>query len=132
TQIAMQNTAAVPVLQRLQDLPADLDDAVRLEADLVVQQGAQRLALGQRRDDEAAALVDAGVIDRHDVRVAELRGLRRLLQEAVGLARLVGPLDDAADGDLATERRVDSAEDLAQLPGAERLFDAVAVRLGPA
>src|SRR5207249_2676478 len=122
----------VGVLQGLQDLPAKLDDAIHLEAHLLAQKSPQRLPLGQRRDDEAAVLVRAGVVDRHDARVAELRGLRRLLQEAVRLPRLVRALVDAADRDLAPERHVHSAEDLAQLAGAERLLDAVAVRLGPA
>ena len=83
-QVAMNHALAVRVIERLRQRLCQRDGPLDRQLPLPVEQCAQRLAGHVGHDVIEPPLHRAGVVQRQDVRVLEMRGEPDLLQESLG------------------------------------------------
>jgi hypothetical protein len=125
--VAVDHAPAVGVGQGGRHVAGDAGRVLERQLAFAVQPRAQRLALDVRHHVVENAPLPARVVERQDVRMAELGGDLDLAQEALGahLERQLGP--QHLDGHLAAVLPVRREVDDRHTPGTEFLLDLVAV-----
>jgi hypothetical protein len=84
--VAVDHAGTVGVLERLARLVDHAEDAREIEQRARLAIARERLALDQLHGEVVHLVVDPGVENRHDVRMAQLAGERRLVLEEAQLA----------------------------------------------
>ena len=111
-QVAVDHTPAVRRAARASATSASRRAAVRLRRGGPAANRRGQVGPDGRGGDVEGVAVPAGVVDRHDVRVAEPRGDVPLAEEPLGIARGTGPVRPGdLHGDRASQLGVPAAED---------------------
>jgi hypothetical protein len=128
--VTVDHSAGVSIAQCVGHLPGDLQGVVQGQLLLPLQPVAQRLALHVRHDVEQEVAGLAGVVERQDVRVAEVGGGGDLAQEAL-VAERGGQLGSQyLEGHLAPVPQILGEVDGGHAARAELPLDPVALGKG--
>ena len=125
----MDDAFDVRLVERAEDLPADVADALERQREVLLDGAVQIAPVEQLHGDEEQPLVVAEVDDLQDVRMRQHRGALGLAIEALGQRRVAGHgVVQHLERDLLAEIGLLGEVDAAHGAGAEEPLDAELLR----
>ena len=124
--VAMHDARAMGGVERAGHLRDDAAEAVGRDAPVVAHLGGEVAAVDEAHGDEQRAVLLAGLVDGHDVRMLERRRHARLALEALAELRVGGELgDDDLQRDAPTEPPIGGEVDDAHAAAPDLALDVV-------